>query len=290
MNPHFDPKMQSVPGGPEPDIDGDIMNEDWEQADDGIDDMPDEGLPTVPPRQPFGTWLRSIIAILVLLGFLVLSFNDSLRLFMSPPLDFLAQSRELTQDPFVRELQKSVVLIRSHGVGFDQGIRQGSGFNIREHGLVVTNRHVVDGAWMVAVHFRDHGVFYATEWFVHPHADLAVIQLEAENLPTAVLRQGGLPRAGSQVLVIGNPLGFAQTVTQGTIEAYGRIVGYNNGIVPVMVVDATVHAGSSGSPVFDSRGQVVGIIFAQLPAQPSERIRGLAIPVNTLLQLLAERG
>ena len=59
---------------------------------------------------------------------------------------------------------------------------------------MVTNRHVVDGAWMVAVHFRDHGVFYATEWFVHPHADLAVIQLEAENFPQLCFDKVGFHR------------------------------------------------------------------------------------------------
>lgn len=290
MNPHFESKMQPVPGGPEPDIDGDIISEDWEQAENGVEEPPDDDQLTESPRQPFHPWLRGIIALLVLLGFLFLSFSDGLRLLTSPSLDFLAQSRELIQDPYVRELQKPVVFIRSYGLGFDQGIRQGTGFNIHENGLVVTNRHLVEGASFLSVHFRDHGVFYATEWFMHPYADLAVIQLEGENLPTASLLTGGLPRVGSQVLVIGNPLGFVRTVTQGTIQSYGRIVGYNDGVVPVMVVDATVHSGSSGSPVFDRQGRVVGIIFAQIPAQASEPIRGLAVPVSTLLQLLVERG
>lgn len=290
MNLRFQPHMQPIPGGPEPDIDGDIMSDDWEQAESGVDELPDDGSLTEPAREPFYRWLRSITALLVLLGFLFLSFNDGLWLLTSPSLDFLAQSRELIQDPYVRELQQPVVLIRSFGRGFEQGIRQGTGFNIHENGLVVTNRHLVDGASFLSIHFRDHGVFYATQWFVHPYADLAIIQLDGEHLPTASLQRGGLPRIGSPVLVIGNPLGFARTVTQGTILSYGRMLGYNGGLVPVMVVDATVHAGSSGSPVFDREGRVVGIIFAQIPAEGSDPIRGLAVPVSALLQLLAERG
>lgn len=184
------------------------MAEDSEPVGANAADSAGEEAQTETPLHPFRTWLRRIMAVLVLLGFLLLSFSDGLRILTSPPLDFLAVSRELIQDPFVRELQKPVVQVRSSGFGFDQVTRQGTGFNIDEHGLVVTNRHLVEGARMISVHFRDHGVFYATEWIEHPHSDLAVIRLNGNGLPTASIRLDGLPPVGSDVLVIGNPLGF----------------------------------------------------------------------------------
>lgn len=289
MNPRFEQKFHPIPGGPEPGVDGDLMDKNWDQPEDSPADVAGKASPTEAPR-PFQTWLHRAVAVFILLGFLFLSFGDGLRLLTSPSLDFLATSRELLQNPQVRELQKPVVQIRSYGTGFDQGTRQGTGFNINENGLVVTNRHVIDGAEIVSVQFRDHRVFHTTEWIEHPDADLALLWLDGDNLPIAPLRQGSSPPAGSEVLVVGNPLGFAQTVTKGTIQSYGHIVGAHRALIPTIVIAATVHSGSSGSPVFDAQGRVVGIIFGQLPAQGETPIRGLAIPVNVLLQMLLERG
>jgi len=161
----------------------------------------------------------------------------------------------------------------------------GSGVIISADGYILTNNHVVEGAQEVMVTVGDKEEYKAQVVGRDPKTDLAVLKIKPkENLPVAALGDSNETNVGDWVLAIGNPFGLTHTVTSGIVSAKGRVIGagpYDNFIQ----TDASINPGNSGGPLFNMKGEVVGINTAILPYGQGI---GFAIPVNTAKPLIPQ--
>lgn len=135
---------------------------------------------------------------------------------------------------------------------------QGSGFIVSPDGLVLTNAHVVKGASEVVVKLTDRREFRAKVLGADPKTDVAVLKIDAKDLPTVRLGSTRDLQVGEWVLAIGSPFGFENSVTAGVVSAKGRSLP-DDSLVPFIQTDVAVNPGNSGGPLFNARGEVVGI-------------------------------
>ena len=161
---------------------------------------------------------------------------------------------------------------------------QGSGFIISADGLILTNAHVVREAKEVTVKLSDRREFSAKVLGADLTTDIAVLRIDAKNLPVVHLGDARQIEVGDRVLAIGAPYGLEQTATQGIVSAKGRSLP-GDAVVPFIQTDAAVNPGNSGGPLFDGGGSVIGI-NAQIYSQ-SGGFQGLsfAIPINVALKV-----
>jgi serine protease Do len=166
-----------------------------------------------------------------------------------------------------------------------KGKALGTGFIIDPNGYVVTNEHVVRDAEDVRVHLNDEREFKAEVVGSDPRLDVALLRLHgAKNLPTAPLGQSDPLRVGEHVLAVGNPFGLGHTVTLGIVSAKARSIGagpYDDFIQ----TDASINPGNSGGPLFNWRGEVVGINTA---IKAGANGIGFAIPVDAVKDVLPQ--
>ena len=134
----------------------------------------------------------------------------------------------------------------------------GSGFIVSPDGLILTNAHVVDGAQEVTVKLTDRREFKAKVLGADAQTDVAVIKIDAKELPTVRLGDPSRVRVGEPVLAIGSPYGFENTVTAGIVSAKSRSLP-DDTYVPFIQTDVAVNPGNSGGPLFNQRGEVIGI-------------------------------
>ncbi|BEU95389.1 DegQ family serine endoprotease [Acidovorax sp. DW039] len=134
----------------------------------------------------------------------------------------------------------------------------GSGFIVSPDGLVLTNAHVVKGASEVVVKLTDRREFRAKVLGADAKTDVAVLKIDAKNLPTVRLGSTRDLQVGEWVLAIGSPFGFENSVTAGVVSAKGRSLP-DDSLVPFIQTDVAVNPGNSGGPLFNARGEVVGI-------------------------------
>jgi serine protease Do len=134
----------------------------------------------------------------------------------------------------------------------------GSGFIVGADGIIMTNAHVVKDATEVVVKLTDRREFRAKVLGSDPKTDVAVLKINASNLPTVTLGSVDNLRVGEWVLAIGAPFGFENTVTAGVVSAKGRSLP-DDSAVPFIQTDVAVNPGNSGGPLFNARGEVVGI-------------------------------
>lgn len=178
--------------------------------------------------------------------------------------------------------------------GFQQRGRQGgqvpfkgmgSGFIISADGLILTNAHVVREAKDVTVKLSDRREFTAKVLGSDPSTDIAVLRINAKDLPTVRIGDARNLEVGDPVLAIGAPYGLEQTATQGIVSAKGRSLPGDNTVIPFIQTDAAVNPGNSGGPLFDGSGTVVGI-NAQIYSQ-SGGFQGLSfsIPINVAMKV-----
>ncbi|WP_225783235.1 DegQ family serine endoprotease [Xenophilus sp. Marseille-Q4582] len=135
---------------------------------------------------------------------------------------------------------------------------QGSGFIISPDGIILTNAHVVQGAKEVTVKLTDRREFRAKVLGADAKTDVAVLKIDAKNLPTVPLANPKDLKVGEWVLAIGSPFGFENTVTAGVVSAKGRSLP-DDSFTPFIQTDVAINPGNSGGPLFNSRGEVVGI-------------------------------
>jgi serine protease Do len=135
---------------------------------------------------------------------------------------------------------------------------QGSGFIVSSDGIILTNAHVVRDAKEVTVKLTDRREFRAKVLGADPKTDVAVLRIEAKNLPVVTIGKTSDLRVGEWVLAIGSPFGFENTVTAGVVSAKGRSLP-DDSAVPFIQTDVAVNPGNSGGPLFNARGEVVGI-------------------------------
>ncbi len=135
---------------------------------------------------------------------------------------------------------------------------QGSGFIVSPDGVILTNAHVVDGASEVTVKLTDKREFTAKVIGADKASDVAVLRIDAKDLPTIPLGDPQKARVGDWVLAIGSPFGFENTVTAGIISTKSRSLP-NEGYVPFIQTDVAINPGNSGGPLINLAGEVVGI-------------------------------
>ena len=135
---------------------------------------------------------------------------------------------------------------------------QGSGFIVSPAGVILTNAHVVDGAQEVDVKLTDKREFRAKVLGVDRYTDVAVIKIDAHDLPIVKLGDPAGTQVGDWVVAIGSPFGFENTVTAGIVSAKGRSLP-DETYVPFIQTDVAVNPGNSGGPLFNLQGEVVGI-------------------------------
>jgi len=135
---------------------------------------------------------------------------------------------------------------------------QGSGFIVSSDGRILTNAHVVDGAQEVTVKLTDKREFKAKVVGVDRQSDVAVLKIDATNLPTVQLGNSADTKVGEWVLAIGSPFGFENSVTAGIVSAKARALPDEN-YVPFIQTDVAVNPGNSGGPLFNMKGEVIGI-------------------------------
>lgn len=164
----------------------------------------------------------------------------------------------------------------------------GSGFIISAGGQILTNAHVVDGADRVQVILKDGRKFQGKVLGKDELTDVAVVQIQANNLPTVSLGNSEKLQPGEWAIAIGNPLGLDNTVTTGIISATGRssnLIGAPDKRVSYIQTDAAINPGNSGGPLLNARGQVVGMNTAII--QGAQGL-GFAIPINTVQKISSQ--
>ena len=163
----------------------------------------------------------------------------------------------------------------------------GSGFIIGADGLILTNAHVVKEAKDVTVKLQDRREYVAKVLGIDTATDIAVLKIEAKNLPIVRFGQPSRLMVGDYVLAIGAPYGLDQTATSGIISAKGRSLPSENNenFVPFLQTDAAVNPGNSGGPLFDASGNVIGINSQIYSRTGGFQGVSFAIPIDVALQI-----
>ena len=169
----------------------------------------------------------------------------------------------------------------------------GSGVIIRPDGYIVTNNHVVSGATKISVTTNDKQKFDATVVGTDPATDVAIIKVDAQNLPTIPLGDSDQLRLGEWVLAIGSPMGeqLQSTITAGIVSAKGRSMPDGSGefkIESFIQTDAAVNPGNSGGALVNKRGELVGINTAIVSQTGSYSGYSFAVPVNIVKRVAAD--
>jgi len=164
----------------------------------------------------------------------------------------------------------------------------GSGFVVSSDGLILTNAHVVDGSDQVNITLKDGRTFEGKVMGTDSLTDVAVIKIEAEDLPAVSFADSEQLQPGEWAIAIGNPLGLDNTVTTGIVSATGRSssqIGVADKRVSFIQTDAAINPGNSGGPLLNAQGEVIGINTAII--QNAQGL-GFAIPVNTARDIAEE--
>lgn len=169
----------------------------------------------------------------------------------------------------------------------------GSGVIVTSDGIVVTNNHVIDGANAVQVHLTNRTEpVIAKVLGVDAATDLAVLKVDASDLPAAIFANCDNAKPGDIVLAIGSPFGLKQSVTSGIISALGRsnlgIVARGEGYEDFIQTDAAINPGNSGGALIDNRGRVIGINTAILSRTGGSVGIGLAIPTHIVVDVIEQ--
>jgi S1-C subfamily serine protease len=169
----------------------------------------------------------------------------------------------------------------------------GSGFILSSDGRLLTNAHVIEGSDAVKVTLKDGRVFDGRVLGSDPITDVAVIKIEAMDLPVVTVGQSEQLRPGEWAIAIGNPLGLDNTVTVGIISAIGRSssqVGVPDKRVSFIQTDAAINPGNSGGPLLNAKGEVIGVNTA---IRADAQGLGFSIPIETAIRIaneLTEKG
>ncbi|HXM83660.1 MAG TPA: DegQ family serine endoprotease [Burkholderiales bacterium] len=168
----------------------------------------------------------------------------------------------------------------------------GSGFILSADGYILTNAHVVEGADEINVRFTDKREFKAKVIGADKRTDVALIKIEASGLPTVRFGDPSKLKVGEWVVAIGAPFGFENTVTAGIVSAKGRSLPQEN-FVPFIQTDVAINPGNSGGPLFNMRGEVVGINSQIYSRTGGFMGLSFAIPIDVALDIqkqLREKG
>lgn len=172
---------------------------------------------------------------------------------------------------------------------YEQESGSGSGIIISSDGYIVTNSHVIEGASAIDVVLNSGEKYKAEIVGMDSKTDLAVIKIEATNLPAAVLGKSSDLKVGELAVAIGNPLGleFQGSVTAGVISALNRTMEVEGRQYTLVQTDAAINPGNSGGPLVNKYGQVIGINTVKISSYTAEGM-GFAIPIDVAVPIIEE--
>jgi serine protease Do len=216
----------------------------------------------------------------------------------TPPIDTTSTSTQFPDIAYVvAAVKPSVVAINTETVSYDffnrpytqQGA--GSGWVIDSNGIIVTNNHVVEGAKTITV-TMDNGTTYTADLsavFTDPLNDLAIIKLNASNLPALKIGNSSIMRIGDWVIAIGNALGQGTRATEGIVSQKGISlpVDQEQTLYNLIETSAAINPGNSGGPLVNLAGEVVGITSAKISSVGIEAM-GYAISIDTAVPIIQE--
>jgi len=209
---------------------------------------------------------------------------------------------KLSFAPVVRKVKNAVVNISSKRVVrqidpffemFGAGVPRsrvegslGSGVIVRADGVIVTNNHVIEGGQEITVSLEDRREFPAKVLLADPKADLAVLKIDAKDLPTLAISAGEDLQVGDLVLAIGDPFGVGQTVTNGIISALNRTDVGSGSASSFIQTDAAINPGNSGGALVDMNGDLIGVNSMILSRSGGSQGVGFAIPGPVVRQVV----
>lgn len=217
-------------------------------------------------QKPFARLLVWMIALALVFN----TFAILLNIFSIPAVEFIQVSTRLSAQEDIKQYKKAVVEVST-------GDSKGTGFAISSDGLILTNHHVIDHALQLTVVFPDDGIYEAEVIASYPDIDTALIKVEGDDLPHLDVADTYQYDADEHVYFIGNPLYFTGIANEGTVIDWVRLDDWDE---PVMMMQAPVYKGNSGSPVISESGEVVGIVFATLDTEEHGKV-GLFVPIDT---------
>jgi len=210
----------------------------------------------------------------------------------------VSQDGYLTPGQVYANNMKSVVAVTSSVVesgfyGYNEYESFGSGFIISEDGYVVSNYHVVEGARSLTVITYDDQEYEAQLIGTDATNDIALLKIEAQDLPCVTIGSSDELVVGDQVAAVGNPLGeLTSTLTVGYVSAKDRIITTDGTTINMIQTDAAINSGNSGGPLFNMKGEVVGITTAKYSGTSSSGASiegiGFAIPIDDVFGMLED--
>ncbi|QUW24098.1 trypsin-like peptidase domain-containing protein [Sporosarcina sp. Marseille-Q4063] len=252
-----------------PEVDGDISDEELQEL---VLEAQREALykaslekTNSKPRHSFPKWIFWLMSIMMLVS----TFSVVFEIYSIPAIDFLRTSMKLSQQEDIATYKEAVVVVVT-----EDG--KGTGFNISSDGTILTNHHVIEGNSVVTVVFPDEGRFTANVVNTYPSVDLAILDIDAENLPFLELADQTTFIDHEPIYFIGNPLSFKGIANEGTIIDYTQLTDWD---VPVIMMEAPVYRGNSGSPVINRSGEVIGVVFATMKDEAHGKV-GLFVPID----------
>lgn len=196
------------------------------------------------------------------------------QIFNLASIEFISVSRELSQNEDVQLYKESIVVV-------SDGNSKGTGFHISEDGHILTNQHVVDGRSSVVVTFEGGDMYHAEVVRTYDDIDIALLKMETDDSDHPVLDFEESWEPSEQVYFIGNPLFFNYIANKGNILDLTP-----DRDIPMLMVDAPIYKGNSGSPVINEDGNVIAVIYAtsRVDYEGSRKRVGLAVPVEYFIE------
>ncbi|MCK3657013.1 outer membrane-stress sensor serine endopeptidase DegS [Pasteurellaceae bacterium Macca] len=203
----------------------------------------------------------------------IVSFHEAVRTASPAVVNVYNQAFDSTSPPSERELQVNNL---------------GSGVIMTSSGYILTNKHVIQNADQIIVALQSGSIYSAILVGSDSLTDLAVLKINAENLPTIPLNLKRIAKIGDVVLAIGNPLNLGQSITQGIISATGRNALSEMGRQNFIQTDASINKGNSGGALINSAGEIIGINTLSLGKNSNELAEGLnfAIPIELAINVM----
>jgi serine protease Do len=257
-------------------LDKDLYEEDFDR-----DEIDNEVLiPTNQPRQKRNKIRKAVIALISLLLILT-TIGPLAETFNIASIKFLKKSYELSQRTDIKDYKKAVVTVKAEN-------RKGTGFNISSNGVIVTNNHIIEKENEAIVHFPNGPTEKAKVVKKFPDIDIAILTLDNQSdLPYLNIDYSNKWQENDHIYFIGNPLMFNLIANEGEIIGTTASSGLSTSVI---LIDAPVYKGNSGSPVINQEGQVIGVIYAKgsIKQDGKRKKVGFAVPIDVIPDELLE--